>query len=125
MTENHAVLVGNVVADPDLTYTEDGSALATFRLAVDRRVKDEAGNWKDGETSYFTVNAWRSLGENVAESLTRGMRVVVAGRLRQRSWETNEGDRRSVVEVEADEIAPSLRWATATVSKQPYGEHPS
>jgi single-strand DNA-binding protein len=89
-----------------------------FRVAVNRRFKDEAGNWKDGDTSYFTVNAWRSLAENVAESLTRGTRVVVAGRLQMRSWETQDGDKRTVVEIEADEIGPSLRWATAKVERQ-------
>jgi single-strand DNA-binding protein len=92
--------------------------VAKFRVAVNKRYKDEAGNWKDGETSYFTVNAWRSLAENVAESLTRGTRVVVAGRLQMRSWETQEGDKRTVVEIEADEIGPSLRWATAKVERQ-------
>jgi single-strand DNA-binding protein len=89
-----------------------------FRVAVNRRYKDEMGNWKDGDTSYFTVNAWRSLAENVAESLTRGTRVVVAGRLQMRSWETQEGDKRTVVEIEADEVGPSLRWATAKVERQ-------
>ena len=79
---------------------------------------DESGQWKDGDTSYFSVNAWRTLAENVAESLTRGTRVVVSGRLQQRSWETQEGDKRTVIEIEADEIGPSLRWATAKVERQ-------
>src|SRR5687767_5427146 len=116
--ENQIVIVGNLTDDPELRYTPNGAAVANFRVAVSRRYKDEAGNWKDGETSYFTVNAWRSLAENVAESLTRGTRVVVAGRLQMRSWETQEGDKLTVVEIEADEIGPSLRWATAKVERQ-------
>jgi single-strand DNA-binding protein len=92
--------------------------LAKFRGAVTRRYTDETVDWKDGDTSYFTVNAWRSLAENVAESLTRGTRVLVAGRLQMRSWENQEGEKRTVVEIEADEIGPSLRWATAKVERQ-------
>jgi len=86
--------------------------VANLRVAVTPRVKDGDG-WKDGETSFFQVTAWRSLAENVAESLTKGARVMVYGRLQQRSWETPEGDKRSVVEVQAEEVGPSLRWATA------------
>jgi single-strand DNA-binding protein len=117
-SDNQIIIVGNLTDDPELRYTPNGAAVAKFRVAVNRRYKDEAGNWKDGETSYFTVNAWRSLGENIAESLTRGTRVVVAGRLQMRSWETQEGDKRTVVEIEADEVGPSLRWATAKVERQ-------
>jgi single-strand DNA-binding protein len=92
--------------------------VANFRVAVSRRGKDEStGEWKDLDTSFFKVNAWRSLGENVAESLTRGSRVIVSGRLRSRSWETPEGETRSSVEIEADEVGPSLRWATAKLEK--------
>jgi single-strand DNA-binding protein len=91
--------------------------VANFSVAVSRRGKDESGQWKDLDTSFFRVSAWRSLGENIAESLTRGSRVLVSGRLRSRSWETPEGDKRSVVEIEADEVGPSLRWATAKVEK--------
>jgi single-strand DNA-binding protein len=117
-TENQIVVVGNLTDDPELRYTPNGAAVANFRVAVSRRVKDDAtGQWKDAETSFFRVNAWRSLGENVAESLTRGSRVVVVGRLRSRSWETPEGDTRSATEIEADEIGPSLRWATAKIEK--------
>ena len=86
--------------------------MANFRLAVTARVKD-GDSWRDGDTSYFRVNVWRQLAEHVAESLSKGDRAVVIGRLKSRSWETPEGERRSVVEVEADEVAPSLRWATA------------
>ena len=117
-SENQIIIVGNLTDDPELRYTPNGAAVVKFRVAVNRRYKDEAGNWKDGETSYFTVNAWRTLAENVAETLGRGTRVVVAGRLQMRSWETQEGDKRTVVEIEADEIGPSLRWATAKIERQ-------
>ena len=117
-SENTVTIVGNLTDDPELRYTPNGAAVANFSVAVSRRAKDEAtGQWKDMDTSFFRVAAWRSLGENVAESLTRGSRVLVTGRLRQRSWETPEGDKRSTVEIEADEIGPSLRWATAKVEK--------
>jgi single-strand DNA-binding protein len=115
---SQTVIVGNLTDDPELRYTPNGAAVVKFRVAVNRRYKDQAGEWKDGETSYFTVNAWRQLAENVAESLTRGANVIVVGRLQQRSWETQEGDKRTVVEIEADEVGPSLRWATAKVEKQ-------
>jgi single-strand DNA-binding protein len=81
------------------------------------RIRDAAGNWTDGETSFFTVNCWRALAENAAESLTRGTRVVVTGRLKQRSWENQEGEKRTVIEIEADDLGPSLKWATASVQK--------
>jgi single-strand DNA-binding protein len=115
---NQVVIVGNLTDDPELRYTPNGAAVVKFRVAVNRRYQDQQGQWKDGETSYFSVNGWRTLAENVAESLTRGSRVVVVGRLQMRSWETQEGDKRTVTEIEADEIAPSLRWATAKVEKQ-------
>lgn len=117
-SDNQIIIVGNLTDDPELRYTPNGAAVVKFRVAVNRRFKDEAGNWKDGETSYFSVNAWRSLAENVAETLTRGTRVLVAGRLQMRSWETQEGEKRTVVEIEADEVGPSLRWATAKVERQ-------
>jgi single-strand DNA-binding protein len=115
--DNAVTIVGNLVDDPELRYTPNGAAVAKFRVAVSPRFKDESGQWKDGDTSYFTVNAWRALGENAAESLTRGTRVVVTGRLRQRSWENNEGEKRSTIEIEADDVGPSLKWATARVEK--------
>jgi single-strand DNA-binding protein len=111
-TDNQVMLVGNLTEDPELRFTPSGAAVASFRLAVTPRVR-QGDQWTDGETSFFRVNAWRSLGENVAESLTKGARAVVVGRLRMRSWETPEGEKRSVVEVEADEVAPSLKFATA------------
>ena len=116
-SENQITIVGNLTDDPELRYTPNGAAVANFSVAVSRRGKDEAGQWKDLDTSFFKVSAWRSLGENIAESLTRGSRVLVTGRLRSRSWETPEGDKRSTVEIEADDVGPSLRWATAKVEK--------
>jgi single-strand DNA-binding protein len=117
-TENQVVIVGNLTRDPELRYTPNGAALVKFGVAVSRRFKDDAtGQWKDAETSFFDVTAWRQLAENVAETLTQGARVVVVGRLRTNSWETPEGDKRSKVEIEAEEIGPSLKWATAKVEK--------
>ena len=120
-TENTVIVVGNLVDDPELRFTPQGVAVANFRIAVSKRIKDESGNWKDGDTSFFRINCWRQLAENVAESLTRGSRTLVAGRLRMRQWETQEGEKRSVVEIEADEVGPSLKWATAKVEKTSRG----
>jgi single-strand DNA-binding protein len=117
-SDNQITIVGNLTDDPELRYTPNGAAVVNFSVAVTPRIRDDAGGWKDGDTSFFRVNAWRTLAENSAESLTRGMRVVVIGRLRQRSWETPEGERRSVIEIEADEVGPSLKWATAKVERQ-------
>lgn len=119
---NSVTIVGNLTDDPELRFTPQGAAVATFSVAVNRRVRDpETNEWKDGDASFFRVNVWRQLAENVAESLTRGTRVVVTGFLKQRSWETPEGERRTVVEIEADEVGPSLRWATAKVEKLSRG----
>ncbi|MGH9045665.1 MAG: single-stranded DNA-binding protein [Acidimicrobiales bacterium] len=116
-TDNTIVLVGNITRDPELRFTSTGQATATFGLAVNRRWQNrQTQEWEEA-TSYFDVVCWRDMAENVSESLMRGARVVVAGRLEQRSWETQEGERRSKVEVVADEIGPSLRWATAQVTK--------
>jgi single-strand DNA-binding protein len=112
MADTGVQIVGNLADDPELRYTPNDTAVASFRVAVTPRVR-EGDTWRDGETSYFRCNAWRALGEHVAWSLTKGDRVVVMGRLRQRSWETPEGDKRSVVEIEVDEVGPSLRWAIA------------
>jgi single-strand DNA-binding protein len=112
MADTHVTITGNLTDDPDLRFTPNGNAVANFRLAVTARVRDGDG-WRDGETSFFRVNVWQQLAEHVSESLAKGDRVVVIGRLKSRSWETPEGDKRSVVEVEADEVAPSLRWAIA------------
>ncbi|HEX9711355.1 MAG TPA: single-stranded DNA-binding protein [Actinomycetota bacterium] len=115
---NSVTLVGNLTDDPELRFTANGAAVANFRIAVSRRVRDaETNEWRDADTSFFRVNVWRQLAENVAETLSRGMRVVVTGTLRMRSWETQEGEKRSVVEIEAEEVGPSLRFATAKVEK--------
>lgn len=120
--DNQMTITGTLVDDPELKYTPNGAAVANMRLAWNRKQKnDTTGQWEDVETGFFSVTAWRSLAENAAESLTRGMRVIVVGRLQQRSWETPEGDKRSVVEIVADEIGPSLRWATAKVEKRSGG----
>jgi single-strand DNA-binding protein len=118
MADTHVTITGNLTDDPDLRFTPNGTAVANFRIAVTARVKD-GDSWRDGETSFFRVNVWRQLAEYVAESLTKGDRAVVVGRLKSRSWETPEGDKRSVVE--ADEVAPSLRWATAKPERAPNG----
>jgi single-strand DNA-binding protein len=111
-------IVGNLVDDPELRFTPSGSAVAKFRVASTPRTYDrQAGEWKDGESLFLTCNVWRQAAENVAESLQRGMRVIVQGRLKQRSYETREGERRTVYEVEVDEVGPSLRNATAKVTK--------
>jgi single-strand DNA-binding protein len=120
MADTHVTITGNLTDDPDLRYTPNGHPVANFRLAVTARIKDGEG-WKDGDTSFFRVNVWRQLAEHVAESLTKGDRAIVIGRLKSRSWETPEGDKRSVVEVEADEVAPSLRWATAKPERATNG----
>jgi single-strand DNA-binding protein len=115
-TDNNVTLIGNLTDDPEIRFTPNGVAVANFRLAVTPRVR-QGDQWTDGETSFFRVNCWRALAEHAAESLTKGTRAIVIGRLRMRSWETPEGDRRSVVEVEAEEVAPSLKFATATVER--------
>jgi single-strand DNA-binding protein len=111
-------IVGNLVDDPELRFTPTGQAVARFRIASTPRFLDKQTNeWKDGEGLFLTCNVWRQAAENVAESLQRGMRVIVQGRLRQRSYETKEGEKRTVYEVEVDEVGPSLRNATAKVNK--------
>jgi single-strand DNA-binding protein len=118
-------LVGNLVDDPELRFTPSGAAVAKFRIASTPRYLDKTTNeWKDAEGLFLTVNCWRQMAENVAETLTRGTRVVVQGRLKQRSYETKEGEKRTVYEVEADEIAPSLRYATAKINKTSRGSGP-
>ena len=116
MADTTTVIAGNLTDNPELKFTSNGAAVANFRIAVTPRIR-EAEGWRDGETSFFRVNAWRQLAENATESLSKGDRVIVIGRLKARSWETPEGERRSVVEIEADEIGPSLRWATAKAER--------
>jgi single-strand DNA-binding protein len=119
MSDTYVSIVGNLVEDPELRYTPSGAAVANLRVAVTARIKD-GDTWRDGETSFYRVTAWRSLAEHIAE-LGKGTRVLVLGTLRQRSWETPEGERRTVVEMTADEIGPSLRWATAKVERTRNG----
>ena len=117
MSGNSITIVGNITRDPELRFTPSGQANARLGVAVNRRWQDRnSGEWQEA-TSFFDVICWRELAENVAESLKRGARVVVTGRLEQRSYEAKEGEKRSVVEIIADEVAPSLRWATAKVEK--------
>jgi single-strand DNA-binding protein len=116
--ETTITVVGNLTADPELRFTPAGAAVANFTVASTPRTFDKAsGEWKDGEALFLRCSIWRQYAENVAESLTRGMRVVVEGRLRQRSFETKEGEKRTVIEMEVDEVGPSLRYATAKVNK--------
>jgi single-strand DNA-binding protein len=115
MPDNSVTLIGNITRDPELRFTPSGQAVATFGIAVNRRFQRN-NQWEE-QTSFFNVTAWATLGENVSNSLSKGARVIVNGRLEQRSWETQEGEKRSVVEVVADEIGPSLRWATAEITK--------
>ena len=111
-------MIGNLVDDPELRFTPSGAAVAKFRVASTPRYLDKATNeWKDGESLFLQCQIWRQAAENVAESLTKGMRVILSGRLKQRSYETKEGEKRTVFEVEVDEVGPSLRNATAKVTR--------
>jgi len=112
---SNVTLIGNLVDDPELRFTPSGVAMAKIRMAVNRRYQRD-GEWQE-QTSFFSGTIWREQAEQAAESLQKGMRVIVTGRLEQRSWETEAGEKRSVVEVQIDEIGPSLRWATATVNR--------
>jgi single-strand DNA-binding protein len=113
--DNTVTLVGNITRDPELRFTQGGQAVASFGLAVNRRYQQN-GEWQE-KTSFINITAWGQLGENTASSLQKGARVIVNGRLEQREYETRDGDKRNVVEVVADEIGPSLRWATAQVER--------
>ena len=116
--DTQITIAGNLVDDPELRFTPSGQPVAKFRVASTPRFLDKNTNeWKDGDSLFLTCNVWRQAAENVAESLTRGMRVIVQGRLRQRSYETKEGEKRTVYEVEVDDVGPSLRNASAKVSK--------
>ncbi len=116
--ETVITLVGNLVDDPELRFTPSGAAVANFRLASTPRIYDrQSGDFRDGESLFLTCSVWRQAAENVAESLQKGMRVIVQGRLKQRSYETREGEKRTVFEVDVDEVGPSLRSATAKVAK--------
>ncbi len=116
--ETTITIIGNLVDDPDLRFTPSGAAVANFRIASTPRTFDKQTNeWKDGETLFMTCAVWRQAAENVAESLQRGMRVIVQGRLKARSFETREGEKRTVFEIDVDEVGPSLRSATAKVTR--------
>jgi single-strand DNA-binding protein len=116
--ETPITVIGNLTADPELRFTAAGAAVASFTVASTPRVLDrESGEWKDGEALFLRCNIWRQAAENTAESLTRGARVLVTGRLKARSFETKEGEKRTVIELDVDELGPSLKWATAKVTK--------
>ena len=118
MNDTQITIVGNLVADPELRYTPAGQPVANFRIASTPRFHDKAsGEWKDGDSLFLACNVWRQMAENCVESLQKGMRVIVTGRLRQRSYETKEGEKRTVYEVEVDDVGPSLRNASAKVNR--------
>ncbi|MEZ5212126.1 single-stranded DNA-binding protein [Gordonia sp. (in: high G+C Gram-positive bacteria)] len=122
MTDTVITVVGNLTADPELRFTASGAPVANFTVASTPRTFDRQTNeWKDGEALFLRCSIWRDAAENVTESLTKGTRVIVQGKLKQRSYETREGERRTVVELEVDEIGPSLRYATAKVTRTPRG----
>jgi single-strand DNA-binding protein len=114
---NTVTVIGNATREPELRFTNTGQAVATFGLAVNRRWQNRQTNDWEEATSFFDVTCWAQMAENVAESVAKGARVIVTGRLEQRSWETQDGDKRSKVEIIADEVGPSLRWATAQITK--------
>jgi len=121
MPDTHVTITGNLTEDPEVSFTPNGAAVCNFRLAVTARVKDGEG-WRDGDTSFYRITAWRQLAEHIGDSLAKGNRVIVVGQLRARSWETPEGERRTVVEVQAEEVGPSLRWATAKPERASNGK---
>jgi len=118
MPDSNVTIVGNLTRDPELRFTPKGRAVASLKVAVNARTRDDQGEWHDAEPSFFAVEILDAvLAQNLAESLEKGSRVIVTGKLKTRSWETPDGEARSVVEIVADEIGPSLRWATATVTR--------
>jgi single-strand DNA-binding protein len=118
MPGSNVTIVGNLTRDPELRFTPRGKAVASLRVAVNARVRDDKGDWQDGDASFFPVEILDpDLAQNVADSLEKGSRVVVTGKLKTRSWETQEGETRSVTEIVADEVGPSLRWATVTLTR--------
>ncbi len=121
-SDNSVTIVGNLVDDPELRFTSGGAAMAKLRIAVNRRWRNRQTDQWEEDTSFFSATAWREMAENVAGSLRKGSRVIITGRLQQRQWETPDGDKRSIIEISADEIGPSLRWATAEVQRTPRRE---
>jgi single-strand DNA-binding protein len=116
-SDNTVTLVGNITDDPELRFTPSGAAVANFTVAVNRRYKNQDGQWEDKLDGFFRCSCWRDMAENVAESLKKGSRVVVVGRLQQRSWDDQDGNKRSAFEIQVDEVGPSLRWASASITK--------
>lgn len=126
MTDTHITVVGNVVNDPELRFTPAGLAVANFRVAqTPRKFNSQTNEYEDGEALFLTCNVWRRMAENVAESINKGMRIIVTGRLRQRSYQTKEGEQRTVYEIEVDEVGPSLRYASASVTRNPRDDQPA
>ena len=117
MADNTVTVIGNVTRDPELRFTPSGQAIATFGLAVNRRWQNRQTQEWEEQVSFFDITCWAQLGQNVADTLVKGSRAIVTGRLEQRSWETDQGDKRSKVEILADEVGPSLRWATADITR--------
>ena len=116
--ETQITITGNLVDDPELRFTANGIAVAKFRVASTPRTFDrQAGEWRDGEAMFLTCTVWRQYAENIAETLTKGMRIIVQGRLKQRSFETQQGEKRTVFEIDAEEVGPALRYATAKVTR--------
>ena len=124
-SDNTVTLVGNITDDPELRFTPSGAAVANFTVAVNRRQRSQSGEWEDRLDGFFRCSCWREMAEHVAESLQKGTRVVVVGRLQQRSWEDQEGNRRTQIDIQVDEVGPSLRWATATVQRSQRSTAPS
>ena len=116
-SENQVTIVGNVTEDPELRFTPAGAAVANFTVAVNKRFRNQDGSWEDKLDGFFRCSCWRDMAENISESLTKGSRVIVVGRLQQRSWETKEGQKRYEIEIQVDEVGPSLKWATANIQK--------
>ena len=117
MADNTVTVIGNVTRDPELRFTPSGQAIASFGLAVNRRWQNRQTQEWEEQVSFFDITCWAQLGQNVADTLVKGSRAIVTGRLEQRSWETDQGDKRSKVEIIADEVGPSLRWATADITR--------
>lgn len=116
-TDNFVQIIGNVTRDPELRYTTGGAAVCSFGIAYTPRRRNANGDWEDGETSFFNCSAWRDLGENIAASISKGNRVVVTGSVRARDWEDRDGNKRTSIEIDVDECAPSLRWAQAQIER--------
>jgi single-strand DNA-binding protein len=116
-SDNYTSIIGNLAADPELRFTNTGIAVANLRVAVTQRIQDKDGTWRDGDTSFHRVNVWRQQAQNLTDSLGKGDRVMVTGRLRQRSWETPEGERRTSTEIDADEVGASLKFHTAKLER--------